>query len=88
MATTVLFEDVVSQVSQTAEALGSRVADDISDYAPSIIGSQAINEDEVRLVVPAGHNLWSSELEREIRESVASQCSATGTPCKLIVNMS
>ena len=88
MATTVLFEDVVSQVAMTSEAFGSKVADDIRDYAPSIICAKAVDTDEVELIVPEAHELWNVKLEREIRSNVESIRSVTGTPCRLTIRTS
>lgn len=88
MATTVRFEDIVSQVAETAALLESNVSDEIGTYAPSIISSKAIDDDEIQLIVPNGHELWDGDLEHEIRSSVSAQRSSTGTPCKLTVHLS
>ena len=83
-----MFEEVVAQVTETAELLETSVYDEIGTYGPSIISAKAIDTDEIQLVVPSGHKLWNRDLEHEIRSSVASQRSATGTPCRLTISTS
>lgn len=82
---TVLFTELVDQATQMAAALETEVSAELLELAPSVLTAHAIDTPEVTLVVPAGHELWSTALETAIRESVATQLDPISGGCALVV---
>lgn len=91
------FDDIVNQVKATrrllpnksfVEMLEEGFAEMLEEYAPSMIGAQAIDADAgITLKVKRGHKLWTESLAQKIEETVRSYRTSSREPVRFQVQM-